>query len=77
MASTPPAPLLAGLRGRLESPEEHWARHDRVQLRYWLAQPVAERLAQAERYRVRHFGEGPHVLPSTFTILPSVVSDDL
>lgn len=74
MASTSPARPLAGMRGRLEPPEEHWACHDQAQLRYWLAQPVAERLAQAERYRVRQFGEGPHVLPRTFKLLPSVVT---
>jgi len=74
MSSTSPARPLAGMRGRLESPDEHRARHDRAQLRYWLTQPSAERLAQAERYRVRRFGEGPHVLPRTFTLLPSKAS---
>jgi len=76
MAFTPSVRPLAGVPGRLESSKEHWARHDRAQLRYWLSQPVAERLAQAERYRVRQLGEGPHVLPRTFQLLPSVVSDE-
>ncbi len=67
---------LAGIRGRLESPEEHWVRHDRAQLRYWLTQSVEERLAQAERYRVRRFGDGPVEFPRTFTLLPSVVVDE-
>jgi len=76
MASTSSAGPLAGMRGRLESPEAHWAGHDQAQLRYWLAQPVQERLAQAERYRVRQFGEGPHLFPRTFKLLPSVVRDE-
>jgi predicted lipid-binding transport protein (Tim44 family) len=76
MASDSPERPLAGMRGRLESADEHWAHHDRIQLRYWLTQPVEERLAQAERYRVRRFGEGPHALPRTFQLLPSVVVGD-
>ena len=57
----------------LESPDNHWARHDREQLRYWLSRPPAERLAQAEGYRARVFGEGPYTLTRTFKWLPSVV----
>lgn len=76
MASTSSAGPLAGMRGRLEAPLEHWASHDQAQLRYWLAQPVQERLAQAERYRVRQSGDGPHGLPRTFKLLPSVVTDE-
>lgn len=76
MATRSPAGPLAGMLGRLESPDEHWACHDRAQLRFWLSQPFAERLAQAERYRVRQFGEGPHRLPRTFRLLPSVVRDE-
>jgi hypothetical protein len=60
----------------LESHEEHWARHDREQVRYWLSRPFAERLAQAEAYRVRVLGAGPHVLARTFTLLPSVASTE-
>jgi len=58
----------------LESPDTHWARHDREQVRYWLSRPPAERLAQAEAYRVRVFGEGPFALSRTFRWLPSVVA---
>jgi predicted lipid-binding transport protein (Tim44 family) len=76
MESTSPARPLAGMRGRLESPEEHWARHDKAQLRFWLTRSFAERLAQAERYRMRQFGDGPHVFPRTFRLLPSVVTDE-
>lgn len=65
------------MRWSLESPEDHWGRHDREQIRYWLAQPFTARLAQAEQYRVRRFGAGPHAFPRTFTLLPSVVSHDV
>ncbi len=65
---------LAGLRWSLESAGEHEARHDRDQLRYWLAQPADRRLAQAEAYRVRMCGEGPYRLGTTMRVLPSVVS---
>ena len=61
------------MRWALESPEDHGARHDRDQVRYWLSRPPAERLAQAESYRVRAFGEGPYTLTPTFKWLPSVV----
>ncbi len=67
---------LAGMRWSLETPDDHWVRHDREQLRYWLSVPFAERLAQAERYRVRVLGEGPFLLGRTFTLLPSVVSTE-
>ncbi len=67
---------LAGMRWSLESPEDHWARHDRDQVRYWLSVPFQERLAQAERYRVRVLGAGPYRLARTFTTLPSVVSTE-
>jgi hypothetical protein len=79
MAFTPPgkpdrpAGPLAGMRWSLESPADHWARHDREQLRYWLSRPPAERLAQADGYRVRVYGAGPYTLTPTFTWLPSVV----
>ena len=69
-----PAGPLAGMRWSLESPDDHWARHDREQVRYWLSRPPAERLAQAEDYRRRVFGEGPYTLTRTFKWLPSVVS---
>jgi hypothetical protein len=69
-----PAGPLAGMSWSLESPDAHWARHDREQVRYWLSRPPAERLAQAEAYRVRVFGEGPFALARTFRWLPSVVS---
>jgi len=62
------------MRWSLESPEDHWARHDRAQVRYWASLPFAERLAQAERYRVRVFGAGPHGFPRRFTLLPPVAS---
>jgi len=67
---------LAGLRWSLESPEDHWTRHDREQVRYWRSRPPAERLAQAEAYRIRVFGEGPYTLVHTFKWLPCVVSSD-
>jgi hypothetical protein len=79
MTPTPPgkperrAGPLAGMRWSLESPDEHWARHDREQVRYWLSRPPAERLARAESYRVRVYGEGPYTLTRTFKWLPSVV----
>ncbi len=62
------------MRWALESPDVHWARHDREQVRYWLSRPPAERLAQAEAYRVRVFGEGPFTLKPIVRWLPSVVS---
>jgi hypothetical protein len=65
---------LAGMRWSLESPDDHWVRHDREQVRYWLSRPPAERLAHAEGYRVRVYGEGPYTLTRTFKWLPSVVS---
>ena len=65
---------LAGMRWSLESADTHWARHDREQLRYWLSRPPAERLAQAERYRTRVYGEGLYALIRPFKWLPSVVS---
>ena len=67
---------LAGMRWSLESPEDHAARHDSEQVRYWLSQPPSERLAQAERYRVRVLGGGPYALARTFALLPSVVSTE-
>jgi len=70
MAFEPP---LAGMPWSMESPEDHWARHDRVQVRYWLSVPFEERLRQAERYRVRVLGEGPFTLAPTLTLLPSAV----
>jgi hypothetical protein len=82
MASTPggnrdgSSGPLAGMRWSLESPEDHWARHDRDQVRYWLSRPAAERLAQADAYRTRVFGEGPYTLTRTFKWLPSVVTPD-
>jgi len=65
---------LTGMSWSLESPEEHWTRHDRAQVRYWLSRPSSERLARAEDYRVRVFGEGPYTLALTFKMLPSIVS---
>ena len=77
MASKKAGPKpLEGMQWSLESPDDHWAQHDRTQVRYWLSLTSSERLAQAERYRVRVFGAGPYVLAPTFTILPSVVSPD-
>jgi hypothetical protein len=61
------------MRWSLESPDDHWAQHDPKQVRYWLSVPPSERLAQAERYRVRVLGAGPHLLTPTLAILPSVV----
>ena len=79
--TTPPPPKdarsagpLTGMSWSLESPEEHWGRHDRDQVRYWLSRPPSERLARAEEYRVRVFGEGPYTLSLTFKMLPSIVS---
>ncbi len=80
MAPAPPAkprPMsgaLAGMSWSLESPDNHGARHDREQVRYWLSRPPAERLAQAEAYRVRVFGEDPFALTRRVSWLPSVVS---
>ena len=65
---------LAGMRWSMESPGYYRARHDRNQVRYWLSRPPAERLAQAEAYRRRVFGEGPYTLTRTFKWLPSVVT---
>jgi hypothetical protein len=82
MTSPPPekrdrtAGPLAGMRWVLESPDDHWTRHDREQVRYWLSRPPAERLAQAESYRMRVFGEGPYRLTRTFRWLPSVVASE-
>ena len=79
MAATPlgkpdrSAGPLAGLGWSFEAPGDHWARHDREQVRYWLSRPPAERLARADDYRVRVYGEGPYTLRRTFTWLPSVV----
>jgi len=67
---------LAGMGWSQESAEDHAARHDREQVRYWLSRPFSERLAQAERYRVRVLGVGPYVLARTFALLPSVVSTE-
>jgi hypothetical protein len=69
MASGP----LTGMRWSLESPGDHWARHDREQVRYWLSRPPAERLARADSYRMRVYGEGPYTLMRTFKWLPPVV----
>jgi hypothetical protein len=80
MAPTPPETRdripgpLAGMRWVLESPGDHWARHDRAQVRYWLSRPPAERLAQAASYRMRVYGEGPYAFRRTFKWLPSVVA---
>ena len=65
---------LTGMRWVMESPDEHWARHDREQVRYWMSRPPAERLERAASYRMRVYGEGPHALGRTFKWLPSVVS---
>jgi hypothetical protein len=43
------------MRWALESSDDHWTRHDREQVRYWLSRPPVERLAQAESYRARVF----------------------
>ena len=67
---------LAGMRWSLESPERHWARHDREQVRYWLSRSPAERLVQADRYRARVFGDGPYRLVLTHAWLPSVVRSE-
>lgn len=61
------------MRWSLESPGDHWARHDREQVRYWLSRPPAERLARADSYRMRVYGEGPYTLTRTFKWLPPVV----
>ena len=80
MATLPPpndarsAGPLTGMSWSLESPEEHWTRHDRDQVRYWLSRSPSERLARAAEYRVRVFGEGPYTLARSFQMLPSVVS---
>lgn len=80
MAPTPPERRdrtpgpLAGMRWALESPDDHWARHDREQVRYWLSRPPAERLARADSYRMRVYGEGPYTLRRSFKWLPSMVS---
>lgn len=79
MASTPlrkrhsAAGPLAGMQWSMESPGDHWARHDREQVRYWLSRPPAERLARAESYRMRVYGDGPYALTRTFKWLPAVV----
>ena len=60
--------LVVGIAGgTLDSPR-------RDQVRYWLSRPPSERLARAEEYRVRVFGEGPYTLARTFKMLPSIVS---
>jgi hypothetical protein len=80
MAPTPPerrdhtSGPLTGMRWVLESPDDHWARHDREQVRYWLSRPPAERLARAASYRMRVYREGPYTLRRTCQWLPSVVS---
>jgi hypothetical protein len=63
------------MRWSLESSDQHESRHDSDQLRYWMAQPFAARLAQAEAYRARVLGAGPHRLIGTLRVLPSVVRD--
>ena len=79
MASTPSdgdgltSGPLAGMRWVMESPSAHRARHDREQARYGLSRPPAERLARADSYRVRVYGEGPYTLTRTFKWLPPVV----
>jgi hypothetical protein len=62
------------MRWALESPDDHWARHDREQVRYWLSRPPSERLARAAMCRMRVYGEGPYTLKRTFQWLPSVLS---
>jgi hypothetical protein len=66
MSSEPDAPTRDGARqGRdstsgvpwaFESPEAHWAEHDRRQVRYWRSRPPAERLARAAHYRALRHG---------------------
>lgn len=75
MASERPS-SLTGLRWSLESADEHDQQHDRSQVRYWLSRPADERLAQAEAYRVRVSGAGPHALVGTIQWLPSVVDGE-
>jgi hypothetical protein len=49
---------LQPLVWRFETPEEHWAEHDRRQVNYWLTRPASERLARANALRERHTGAG-------------------
>lgn len=71
MAVVPP---LAGMRWSFESLDDQASKHDSEQLHYWLTQPFAARLAQAETYRARVLGAGPHRLVGTVQVLPSVVT---
>src|SRR5688572_30909589 len=54
-----------GMTWAFESPEEHWAHHDRRQLEYWRTRSPEERLAQAAEYRYRQHGDIPE--PAVWT----------
>lgn len=45
-----------GLSWSFETPEAHWASHDGREVAYWLSRTPAERLGQADAYRVRVHG---------------------
>jgi hypothetical protein len=49
---------------RFQSHEEHWAEHDREQVRYWLTRPPSERLDRANILRERY--EGGHSVREPF-----------
>ena len=46
----------SSLAWAIEPPEVHWAEHDARQVAYWRSRPAAERLAQANHYRLRVHG---------------------
>lgn len=48
--------LGSGTPWAFESADEHWRLHDQRERAYWRSRPAAERLAQADGYRVRVHG---------------------
>ncbi len=46
-----------GMAWAFESPEQHWADHDRRQMRYWRTCFAQDRLTQAAEYRRRRDGD--------------------
>lgn len=56
----------AGIPWMFEPPQEHWRRHDEREVAFWRSQPPEERLAQADRYRVRVHGPIDPATPVTY-----------
>lgn len=56
----------AGIPWAFEPPHEHWRLHDEHEVAFWRSQPPAERLAQADRYRVRVHGPIDTTAPLTW-----------